>query len=151
MGDADTELLIGSRESEFLRVRPTARAHPASGDYWDGNWLDSEIELSAGAFRGQYVACLRVDELIRFRDQLTALNESLDGQASFDSIEHWLQITVKGDGLGHFNAHCLAKDIAGIGNTLKFSLYFDQTEIPAILDGLNQTIERFPLIGGRDE
>ena len=35
-------------------------------------------------------------------------------------------------------------------NTLNFSLFSDQTQIPRLLDGLNQTIERFPLIGDRD-
>ena len=65
-------------------------------------------------------------------------------------MEHWLQISVNGDGLGHFNVECQARDDAGMGNTLNFSLYFDQTEILGILDGLNQTIERFPLTGGRD-
>ena len=55
-----------------------------------------------------------------------------------------------GDEMGHFNVECQARDDAGMGNTLKFSLYFDQTQIPGILAGLNQTIERFPLIGNRD-
>jgi hypothetical protein len=65
-------------------------------------------------------------------------------------MEEWLQIAVKGDGLGHFEVDCQARDAAGVGNTLKFSLYVDQTQIPAILDGLHQAIERFPLIGDRD-
>ena len=150
MADEDMVLLIGSSDSEFLRVRPIVRAHPDADDYWDGNWLNTDIELAAGAFRAQYVACLRVDELVRFRDQLAALYETLDGQADFDSMEHWLSISVKGDGKGHFNVDCQARDDAGMGNTLKFSLYFDQTQIPRILDGLNQTIERFPLIGNRN-
>jgi len=150
MADEVVEWIIGSRESEFLCVRPTERAHPAADDYWDGNWLNADIEISAGAFRGRYVACLRVDELVRFRDQLAALYETLDGRAEFDSMEEWLQIAVKGDGLGHFEVDCQARDAAGVGNTLKFSLYVDQTQIPAILDGLHQAIERFPLIGDRD-
>ncbi|MCZ7644729.1 MAG: hypothetical protein M5U26_05490 [Planctomycetota bacterium] len=142
--------LIGSRDSDFLRVRPIARAHPDASDYWDGNWLNTDIELSAGAFRAQYVACLRVDELTRFRDQLTELYNTLDGQAVFDSMEPWLSISVKGDGLGHFNVDCVAMDNVGVGNKLDFSLCIDQTQIPGILVGLNQALEQFSLIGNRD-
>ena len=151
MADESMELLIGSPDSDFLRVRPIVRTHPHADDYWDGNWLNTDIELAAGAFRARYVACLRVDELVRFRDQLAALYETLDGRADFESMEHWLSISVQGDGKGHFKIDCQARDDAGMdNNTLNFSLFSDQTQIPRLLDGLNQTIERFPLIGNRN-
>jgi hypothetical protein len=149
MADEDAELLIGSLESEFLRMRPKMRLHPNSNDYWDGNWLNTEIELAAGAFRGRYFACLRVDELIRFRDQLTVLYDTLDGHAEFQSIESWLAIRVKGDGLGHFVVDVEARDDAGTGNRLNFSLSFDQTRIPEIIDRLHRITERFPSVGNR--
>lgn len=150
MSGENTELLIGSRESEFLCVRPNLRAHPDTHDYWDANWLTTEIELAASAFRAFYLACLRVDELIRFRDQLTALYQTLDGHAEFTTLDDWLSIDIVGDGLGHFATKCKARDDVGFGNSLRFSLHFDQTQIPEIVNGLNQTIDRFPLIGNRD-
>lgn len=150
MADEHAELLIGSLQSQFLRVRPTQRNDPSANDYWDGNWLISEIELAAGAFRAQFVATLRVDEFADFRDQLVTLYDALDGEATFDSMEEWLRIRFRGDGLGHFNVECQARDAAGTGNMLTFLLNCDQTQLPAILQGLQRVIERFPIIGTRD-
>ena len=145
------EFLIGSRASDFLSVKPVEREHPDASDFWDGNWLITEIEIAVGAFRARYVANLRVDELLRLRDQMSALPCTLDGQAELRSLEDWLQVSIQGDDLGHFQVDCQAKDAAGIGNTLKFALGFDQTELSGMLDELEQIIEKFPLLGERGE
>lgn len=147
MVDEKAVLLIGSRASEFLSVRPIRHAHPDSDDYWDGNWLEAEIELAAGAFRGSFRACLRTDEFIPFRDQVSALYENLNGESTFDSMESWLTIQIKGDGLGHFIVECQANDNSGGGNSLNFSLSIDQTQLPMLVSGLDKIVEQFPLKG----
>jgi hypothetical protein len=38
-------------------------------------------------------------------------------------------------------------DAAGIGNTLKFELQFDRTELAVIVKSLTRIEESFPLIG----
>ena len=48
------------------------------------------------------------------------------------------------DGLGHFTMKCVARNPAGIGSTLRFELFFDQTEIPAVLRQLESVVARFP-------
>src|ERR1700732_4876837 len=60
-------LIIGSTASQWLRVTLLRRAHPECADYWDGNWVDSSVDVSVGAFAGKYIACLRTDEFKTFR------------------------------------------------------------------------------------
>ena len=62
-------------------------------------------------------------------------------------MEEWLSIKARGDGHGHITADCEAMDEAGIGNTLQFTLKFDQTDIPEVLQGLDAILQKFPVIG----
>jgi hypothetical protein len=50
-----------------------------------------------------------------------------------------------GDGLGHINIDCKARDEAGIGNTLKFELAIDQTEIQGLIYQLDEILKAFPV------
>lgn len=136
---------IGSSVSHHLTVTPLYRPHENSQDYWDGNWLESKIDIRVGGFSGHLRASLRADEFQRFKDQLAKLYTELKGTAKFTALEHWLTIQVKGDGLGHFEAECQAMDGAGTGNLLEFRLAFDQTDIPAIVKGLELILRAFPV------
>lgn len=143
----EQSLIIGSGKSESLKITPLRRTHPKSLDYWDGNWVDSSIEVSAGAFAGKYTACLRTNEFKTFREGIDPLYRSLKGTALFASMEGWVDIQVTGDGLGHFQARCTLMDAPGIGNSLKFDLQFDQTELVVISKSLIRIEESFPVIG----
>lgn len=143
----DKSLVIGSIESQWLRITPLRRTHPQCADYWDGNWVDSSVDVSVGAFAGSYQACLRTEEFKAFRVGLDHIYTTLKGEASFASMEDWVAIQVIGDGLGHFRAACMLRDAAGIGNTLKFELHFDQTELAVIVEALVRVEQSFPVIG----
>lgn len=111
--------------------------------------IRSTIKVSTGGFTGKVKASLRSEEFAKFKNELSMLYETLSGQAYFTTMEKWLSITVVGDGLGHFEAQCNLSDNAGAGtgNTLHFSLHFDQTFIPEMIAGLNRIITAFPVIG----
>jgi hypothetical protein len=143
----NAKVLIGREPMHWVAVQVLARSHSGSQDYWDGNWLMSEVSLHAGAFSGHYVASLRADEFVRFRDELESVYKSLTGTAIFSSVEGSLTIELAGDGKGHFVGTCEAMDTPGIGNCLAFCLTIDQTEIPVILSGLNSILSQFPVIG----
>jgi hypothetical protein len=138
---------VGSPNREHVIVRPSRREHPEAEDYDDGNWVYATIEIVAGAFRGTFEAMLRAEEFVRFRDELRPLYEHLAGKATFDTMEGWLRIEVQGDGKGHFHAACEAIDQPGLGNRLTFKIEFDQTELPAIVQGLDAICEAVPLVG----
>lgn len=141
-----SSFLIGKETSEYLRVQIRGRSH-TSQDYWDGNWVRAEIEIAVGGFRGRYGADLRAEELLSFRDACIQLSFSVSSEASFRTMEQQLQIRIVGNRHGGFTAECEAMDQAGTGNTLTFRLTFDQTEIPAILDGLNAIVDAYPVVG----
>src|SRR5687767_2039504 len=99
---------IGRNDSEYLNVQITGRSHPGSLDYWDGNWVNADIEIDAGSFRGRYSAYLRAEELKDFRDALTRLYSFDSKEAKFETMEEQLSIRITGNGLGHFTAECEA-------------------------------------------
>jgi hypothetical protein len=144
-----TGFRIGRDDSEYLSVKITGRSHAAQ-DYWDGNWVNADIEIDAGSFHGRYGAYLRAEELESFRDAVARLYSFDSKEAKFETIEKQLSINIEGDSLGHFTAECEAVDQAGIGNRLRFSLSFDQTEIPAILRGLDKIVREYPVVGRPD-
>lgn len=148
---ADPQVLIGRRDSDHLLVSVRPRLRPESDDFWDGNWLSAEMVMAAGGFRGRVAAALRIEDFAAFREGLSGLYESLGGEARFATMEGWLEIVVEGDGRGHFTSRCEAVDVMGIApNRLTFWLSFDQTQIPAILAGLDDILGRFPPRGGRE-
>lgn len=141
---------IGSGASEHITVTPLYRPHDQCADFWDGNWVESHVEIRVGAFTGRFRASLRANEFAHFREELARLYSDLTGTAVFSSMEQWLTMKIQGDGLGHFEAECHAMDQAGVGNRLEFRLSFDQTDIPGILKGLDRVNEAFPARGSPD-
>jgi hypothetical protein len=140
---------VGASNREHVIVRPSRRVHPESEDPDDGNWVYVTIEVAAGSFRGKFEAMLRAEEFVRFRDELRPLYEHLSGKATFDTMEGCLRIDVQGDGKGHFRAACQAIDPPGLGNRLTFQIDFDQTELPAIVQGLDAICNAVPVVGSR--
>ena len=49
---ASTEVLIGEASAQHVLIRPLSRSNPGLFDERDGNWIDCEVELVAGGFRG---------------------------------------------------------------------------------------------------
>jgi hypothetical protein len=62
-------------------------------------------------------------------------------------MEHWLRVDIQGDGRDHFLAKCEARDQPGTGNTLGFELTFDQSELPRVLEALDEVVGAFPVKG----
>lgn len=140
-------IVIGADRGEQVSIHVTRREFPEASDYWDGNWVYATIRIRAGAFRGEYEALLRTDELAAFREQLRTLHAALNGSATFETMEHWLRVDIQGDGRGHFLAKCEARDQPGTGNTLRFELTFDQSELPRVLEALDEVVGAFPVKG----
>lgn len=143
---------MGGQEREFLLVEVMARSYPQSLDYDDGNWLTTQISVQAGAFAGSYHASLRCEEFARFLSSLRLVEASFGTDipayaAEFDTMEGQLSIVIRGDVWGHFTASCVAVDDFGARNRLEFTLAFDRTYLPAMLDELEAIIQAFPVRG----
>jgi hypothetical protein len=140
-------LRIDGDGGQYLIIEVHYRSYPLAEDRWDGNWLNSAVEVRAGEFTGRVSCYLRADEFVRFRDELRKLYEALEGRAVFTTLENQLKLTLVGDGSGRIDLEGLLRDQAGLGNTLDFHFSLDQTYLPAVLARLDALLLSFPARG----
>ena len=62
-----TDLRIAGSGHDNVFVHVLRRIYPNDMDYWDGNWLVTEVEGRVGGWYSRYPASLRVEEFIDFR------------------------------------------------------------------------------------
>ncbi len=127
-GDAGNHLII------------TINGRPDEND----DWLDVAINVSAGAFSGCVSALLVTDDFARFRLELESLHQTLDGTATFDTIEGQLTIECVGNGRGGIGVSGMVEDRARDGNQLKYQIDTDQTFLPALISQIRVIEEMFP-------
>lgn len=145
---AHHRVLLGNPHGEHLSIGLLGRAHPGADDYWDGNWVLSPIAIRAGGFQGTVGATLRTTELESFHRELSALYETLSGTAVLDSMEDWLELTVRCEPSGVLAVTGTLLDQAGHGNQLRFELGgLDQTHLPPVLDELEDCLRAYPVVG----
>jgi len=133
---------------DFVRILPIAYLYPNADLDWDKNWIQSQIEINALPFHGKYKASLMTIDFEMLKQELTRIYDDLSGSTMFSSLEHFIEIKIKGDGIGHFVATCAAQDTASFPvNKLSFELHFDQTQIPGLIAHLDKITKTFPIIG----
>jgi hypothetical protein len=143
-----TELKIGRESGQHVVIRALSRNHPDLFDSWDANWVACEVEIAAGGFRGAYRADLRSEEFRLFLDEVEALSRTLEGAASFSTMEGQIALSLAGDGKGHVRVQGEAADIpAGDSNRLQFHFDIDQTYLPEICRSLEVILAAFPVVG----
>jgi len=137
---------LGGAERDYVEVAVRARSYPTATDYWDGNWLRSEVRIQAGGFSAGFEASFRAEEFARFLGELEALYTSLNGVAAFTTLEEQLKLELTGDGKGHVEVRGQARDVAGTGHLLRFRLHTDQTLLSAVLADLRRLVAAFPVV-----
>ena len=147
---ASTDILIGDPDGARVLIQPQGRQHPGLFDYWDGNWIVCDIQLSTGGFRGGFQASLRSEEFQAFLAEVEVLADSLEGTAAFSTMEGQLAFTLASDGKGHVRVSGEALDEPGIGNRLHFEFEIDQTYLPLITASLEHLLNAFPVTGTPD-
>ena len=145
-----TEFLIGDENGQHVLVRALSRNHPDLFDYWDGNWVACEIEIVTGGFRGVFRADLRSDEFRAFLEEVETLRGTLDGAASFSTMEGQIALSLAGDGRGHIRVRGDACDTPGADNRLHFGFDIDQTYLAQICRSLEVLLAAFPVVGTTD-
>jgi hypothetical protein len=148
-----SEVRVGRRDADHIAIRCLWRTHPEANDYWDGNWVDSEVIVNIEPWRATYRANLRTDEFSRFRDQLREMYEGRREEASFDPMEPWLMLTLAIDGLGRI---AIEGDTGPEGGGKVFGqvrLHFrledgmDQSDLPQLITQLDELERNFPTRG----
>jgi hypothetical protein len=82
-----------------------------------------------------------------FKRQLKTLYTDLNGTATFKPLEEQLTLDIKGDGIGHFEADCVATPQPHTGESLSLSFSFDQTSLPNLINQLDIITKSFPING----
>jgi hypothetical protein len=138
-----SEIIIG-KEKQYVKITVAGKTYPGSSDRWDGGWLNSNIDLSLGCFKGSFNANLRVDEFERFLKDLRNLDKTLKGKAAYQSIEEWLIIDIENaDSLGNFNVRVTAKDSLGGHNKITGLVVIDQTFFRSIIKAIEAMLANF--------
>jgi hypothetical protein len=145
-----TDILIGDAGAHHVLIRPLSRSHPGLFDYWDGNWIDCEVQISSGGFRGQFRVHLRAEEFAGFLTDVTDLSRTLEGAATFNTMEGQLSVTLSADGRGHVHVQGTAVDEPGTGNQLEFRFDIEQTYLQGIADCLESVVAAFPVVNPTD-
>jgi hypothetical protein len=121
------------------------RQFPDANDYWDGNWLNVRARVEApGAFVEAQGTFVRAPELANFAKQLETLHATLVGEAALRCIEPNLQVTIRGDSLGHMELRLMiTPDHMSQSHDFKFDL--DQTYLGPFLDSCKSVLSRWPV------
>jgi hypothetical protein len=138
---------VGATESATVRLAFRGRMHEGMTDYWDGNWLLTQLSGAVSGFRFDIAAALRADEIKRFRQGLQQLSERRSGQAQLSSIEEWVDLLITGDGSGPLE---VTGFISGQRrhNRLQFALEINEEAfLPGLLAELAAAESRFPVLG----
>jgi hypothetical protein len=147
---ATTEILIGNPDAQQVLIRPLFRSQPDLFDFKDGNWIDCELQLTAGGFRGSFRADLRSEEFQSFLEELEALNQAVEGTATLSTSDGQIALVLTADGVGSVRVSGEAIDAKEDGNRLQFSFEIEQTEVPAICQSLGNLLAAFPVMGVPD-
>src|SRR4030095_3531937 len=95
-----------SSGSDIIRIEPFNWSHPNADNDWDKNWIHSKITLKGGAFSGEFSCHLMSTEFELFKRELKTIYKNVSGTANFKTLESQIEITIRGDGFGHFKIEC---------------------------------------------
>jgi hypothetical protein len=137
----EIELLIGEKSGDHVSIMVVGRENQ------DCDWLRAKISVSAGAWSGDISESIDTDSLVSFRQQLQALYSRLEGKAKFEPIEPSINLTLKGDRLGHIVVSGVADDQPAIGNKLHFHFDLDQTYLPLLVSQIQMIENAYPIVG----
>ena len=145
-----TEIVIGDIDAHHVLVRPLFRSQPDLFEVKDGNWIDCELEIATGAFSGRFRADLRSDEFLSFSEELAGLSRTLDGTATFSTLDGQITFSLTGDGTGEVRVAGEAIDAAESGNRLQFRFVVDRAQLPVLCESLDHLLSAFPVVGTSD-
>ena len=139
--------ILGLSKAEHVLVTVNNYERSISGEYYDDNWVSTDISVSAGAFSGHFNAAFLTEDFVQFNVKLQSLFEVLKGEAVFSTMEEQLSLKVFGNSRGSIEVEGVALDQVGIGNKLQFRFKLDQTYLSETIKGLNEVIAAFPVRG----
>jgi alpha-D-ribose 1-methylphosphonate 5-triphosphate synthase subunit PhnI len=110
--------------------------YPPAG--FTAHWLEHQVDIIAGAFRGTIVAAAYANPYPQFHRRLSELYKSLSGSVRLGPSYENFDMDFRGDGKGH-----IAIAVAVVADhsrpiKLNFGLVIDQTQLRQILDQIDR-------------
>jgi hypothetical protein len=136
---------FGQSQHERIEVEVLRYERQPVGEYNDDNWITVQVHVCVGGFRCTVDGAFITVELVAFLTQLRSLYESLSGTAEFATLEEQLHLQLTGDGKGHIELVGEVADQPGIGNQLRFTLHFDQSQLGTSIHELERVTKEFPV------
>ncbi|QIG78693.1 WapI family immunity protein [Stakelama tenebrarum] len=126
------------------------RQFPDAVEAWDGNWLCFRARMEAD---GATVRCdgpfLMTTDIARFRDQLHAMNQTLEGEASLKPLEPALAVVLRMQGRGQIEGVVeITPD--HMSQRHRFVVEADQSYLPPLIASCDAILARFPVVGSED-
>jgi len=139
--DAEPDLKISG-----LSVWVTGREFPGNLDQFDGNWLNVEARVAANRTKVECAgSILMASDFRRFRDELTAIDTTLAGEATLAGYEPNLKVTLTMRSLGHLECSVeITPD--HLSEFHRFSFELDQSYLPGVISSCEGILARYPVI-----
>jgi hypothetical protein len=109
------------------RIEVNLVGPPADRKTNDLDWVTANVEITVGGFSGRARIYMCVSDMIRFKEALDPVYQTVSGVAEFKTIENQFYTRIEVDRLGHVSASGFLIDTFGDGNKLTFNIRYDQT------------------------
>lgn len=101
------------------------------------DWLKANVDFEQTGFKAEFVFSMMKNDFNPFSEELKVINETLNGEATFSTIEDNVQINITTDGIGHLKISGYLRHPNSWNLILNFEFESDQT----FLKGMLQEIE----------
>ena len=107
-------VLIGVEERERIEIQGNGYERAPVGEFFDDNWVRVVVAIAVGGFSGKYAAAFLTSDFVGFHEELQALHRSLEGKASFSTMEEQLSLELTRSGRGGHRVERLRRGRAGL-------------------------------------
>ena len=130
-----------------FRVQFFGYQFPDSDDFWDGNWLTTEISCETENARINFRDnCIRNVELRSFEEQLQSLNDRRAKSAELQPMEPYVAWRIATQGsLGQLSSEIGLKP--GCDESHSFVFTIDRSYIPPLVQQIRSVLYAYPVRG----
>jgi hypothetical protein len=132
---------------DFGKIEVNILSRSPALDYWDGNWLFSNVIIKVGLFTANYNCNLRADEFLFFDKQLEDLLADRCVESQFTTMEEGLLLTLTKDLLGTFVLRGEAKNNDNYRLSLHFEVNTDYVQIEKLRITIQELLKKYPVVG----
>jgi hypothetical protein len=134
-------------EKTKVEIDVIGREYPNSSDYWDGNWVVSNVKVEIPGYNVNFNASLRTDDIRDFVNDLKLMSRNLSGKATLKNLDSFIHFEGEMDKLGHIEWSGETCYPAGSGAVLTFEFVSNQSYLDVLIKELEDITYVYPVIG----